>query len=101
MEHEYDRRGITPVEFLLAVAHDSTVSTEDRIEAIRIVAPYLWCSLYTIEDGVPTISMHTVPTPEEWRAVQSLLRIYERGHTLTSLGLMDTPLEEMPVKGHA
>jgi hypothetical protein len=76
-----------PVEFLLAVAHDPTVSTEDRIEAVRIVAPYLlWCSLYTIEDGVPTISLRTLPTPEEWRAVQSLLRIYERGHTLTSLG---------------
>jgi hypothetical protein len=34
-DHEYDRPDIGPIEFLLAVLHDPTVSLEDRMEAAR------------------------------------------------------------------
>jgi hypothetical protein len=101
MSHEYNRPGIGPIEFLLAVAHDPTVELRDRLQAIRIVALYLFCSYVTYEDGVPTINMRNLPTPEEWRTMQPILRLYERGLTLTDLGLIDLPLEDMPVKGRA
>jgi hypothetical protein len=83
------------------VADTATVSMEDRLNAARYVAPYLWCSYYTKDaDGRPVLSLRGLPTPEEWRQVEPILRLYAAGHRLTSLGLMDTPLAEMPVKGH-
>jgi hypothetical protein len=66
----------------------------DRMEAARYVAPYLWCFYYTHDaDGRPVLSLRGLPTPEEWRQVQPILRLYQRGLTLTDF-------EEMPVKGH-
>jgi hypothetical protein len=37
---------------------------------------------------------YLLPTPAEWRQVEPLLRLYERGLTLTEF-------EEMPPQGHA
>jgi hypothetical protein len=66
----------------------------DRIEAARRVAPYLWCSLYSCDADGPVISLLGLPTPEEWRQGEPLLRLYERRLALTEF-------EEMPVNGHA
>jgi TolB-like protein/class 3 adenylate cyclase/tetratricopeptide (TPR) repeat protein len=86
--HEFDRYMKM---FCLSADHRGRVAAALRLAGFREEAD---------ENRAPQADAAAPNSQEEWRTVQSLLRIYERGHTLTSLGLMDTPLEEMPVKGH-
>lgn len=101
LEHEYDRPELGPVEFLLAIMHDPTLSIHERLEAARLASPYV--PVLAKDDGRLFV-LPVMPTPDEWREYILMMRIWESGHTLTEVFGDDCDkwsLSHIQAKGHA
>jgi hypothetical protein len=101
IDHEYNRRGIGPIAFLLAVMNDTTVPLPLRAKAAKDLCDLGYANIGTIRQvtiqvtgGLPGY------TREEENQVRGLMRLYAKGHTLTEFDMVTYDGEEPePIKG--
>jgi hypothetical protein len=101
IEHEYNRRGIGPIAFLLAVMNDTTVPLLLRAKAAKDLCDLGYANIGTIRQVTIHVTGGMSPhyTPEELNQLRGLQRLYASGHTLTEFDMVTYDGEIIGDKG--
>jgi hypothetical protein len=102
VDHEYNRRGIGPIQFLLAVMHDTTVPLPVRAKAAKDLCDLGYGEIGSFRHVTIHVTGGMSPhyTPEELNQLRGLQRLYASGHTLTEFDMVTYDGEDVePIKG--